>query len=72
MKISLILKGILLYITAILSTLFICGVDDIYDKGYFFIGITLITILIYICYKTINEDELKKLLWNDGSNNDVI
>ena len=35
MNYKFILKGVLLYITAITVTIFIMGVESIYDNGYF-------------------------------------
>ena len=37
------------------------GVDSIYDQGYFFYGIMLVAALIFVCYKTINKEELEVL-----------
>lgn len=46
--IKLILKGILLYTTMILAMLYICGVDSIYDNGYFLPATGIVALLIYI------------------------
>lgn len=62
--IKLILKGILLYTTMILAMLYICGVDSIYDNGYFLPATGIVTLLIYICYKTITEEEADILSGN--------
>lgn len=62
--IKLILKGILLYITMIAAMLYVCGVDSIYDNGYFLPATGIIALLIYICYKTITEEEADILLGN--------
>lgn len=62
--IKLILKGILLYTTMILAILYICGVDSIYDNGYFLPVTGIVTLLIYICYKTITEEEANILSGN--------
>ena len=37
------------------------GVDSIYDQGYFFYGTILIAALVFVCYKTINKEELEIL-----------
>ena len=37
------------------------GIDSIYDNGYFFHGLILVLILIGVCYKTINKEELEIL-----------
>lgn len=62
--IKLILKGILLYTTMILAMLYICGVDSIYDNGYFLPATGIVVLLIYICYKTITEEEADILSGN--------
>lgn len=62
--IKLILKGILLYTTMILAILYICGVDSIYDNGYFLLATGIVALLIYICYKTITEEEADILSGN--------
>ena len=73
--IKLILKGILLYTTMILAMLYICGVDSIYDNGYFLPATGIVALLIYICYKTITEEEADILSGNKffggSSNNDL-
>lgn len=61
---KLILKGILLYTTMILVMLYICGVDSIYDNGYFLPATGIVALLIYICYKTITEEEADILSGN--------
>lgn len=62
--IKLILKGILLYATIILAMMYICGVDSIYDNSYFFPATGIVALLIYICYKTITEEEANILSGN--------
>lgn len=62
--IKLILKGILLYTTIITAILYICGVDSIYDNGYFLPATGIVALLIYICYKTITEEEADILSGN--------
>ena len=56
--IKLILKGILLYTTIIVVILYVCGVDSIYNNCYFFPATGIVALLIYICYKTITNEEL--------------
>lgn len=51
----------LLYITTLVTMIFMMGVDSIYDRGYFFYGIMLVAALIFVCYKTINKEELEVL-----------
>lgn len=62
--IKLILKGILLYTTIIVAMLYVCGVDSIYDNGYFLPATGIVALLIYICYKTITEEEADILSGN--------
>ena len=60
-KFKLILKGILLWVSAFIILLFICGIDGIVDKSYGWLFGTLILniILILACLYTINEEEYK-------------
>ena len=60
-KLKLILKGIMLWITAFVTVLFIAGVDSIYDNGYFIHSIIVCVVLCYTCYKLISEEELEVL-----------
>lgn len=62
--VKLALKGILLYTTIISAMLYVCGVDSIYDNGYFFPATGIVALLIYICYKTITEEEADILSGN--------
>ena len=62
--IKLILKGILLYTTIITAMLYICGVNSIYDNDYFLPATGIVALLIYICYKTITEEEADILSGN--------
>lgn len=63
-KITLVFKGILLYTTFIVCVLSVMGIDNIYNRGYFFIDVVICAGLIYTCYKTINEAELDILTLN--------
>lgn len=60
-KFKLIIKGVLLYVTTLVILLYMMGIDSIYDNGYFFHGLILVLILIGVCYKTINKEELEIL-----------
>lgn len=60
-KFKLIIKGVLLYVTTLVTLLYMMGIDSIYDNGYFFHGLILVLILIGVCYKTINKKELEIL-----------
>lgn len=59
-RFKLILKGVLLYTTLLLTLLFIIGIDSFH---LYYIGASLVVLplLYYICYKTITEDELEVL-----------
>lgn len=58
---KLIIKGVLLYVTTLVTLLYMMGIDSIYDNGYFFHGLILVLILIGVCYKTISKEELEIL-----------
>ena len=60
-KFKLILKGILLWVSAFIILLSLCGIDGIIDKSYGWLFGTLILniILILACLYTINEEEYK-------------
>lgn len=60
-KFKLIIKGIMLWITAFVTVLFVSGVDSIYDNGYFFQTLIAVAIMIFCCYKLISEEEFKKI-----------
>lgn len=68
MRIKLILKGVLLYITTFAVILFIGGVDSIYDNGLFIQSIIVCAVLCYACYKFISEEELEILTFNKWFN----
>lgn len=60
-SIKLILKGILLWVSALIVILSVCGIDSIADKGYgWLFGIVILNImLILACFNTITEEEYK-------------
>ena len=60
-SIKLILKGILLWVSALIVIVSVCGIDGIVDKSYGWLFGTLILniILILACLYTINEEEYK-------------
>lgn len=62
--IKLIIKGVLLYVTTLVTLLYMMGIESIYDNGYFIHGLILVLILIGVCYKTINKEELEILTLN--------
>ena len=58
---KLIIKGVLLYVTTLVTIIFMMGINSIYDNGYFFYSVMLVAALIFVCYKTINKEELEML-----------
>lgn len=63
-KFKLIIKGVLLYVTTLVTLLYMMGIDSIYDNGYFIHGLILVLILVGVCYKSINKEELEILTLN--------
>lgn len=61
MRVKLILKGMLLWITAFAAVIFILGVDSIYDNGYLFQTLIAVVVMVFCCYKLISEEEFKIL-----------
>ena len=61
MRIKLILKGMLLWVTTFAVILFLLGVDSLYDNGYFIHSIVICAVLCYTCYELISEEELEKI-----------
>lgn len=57
-----ILRAILLYSTIFSVTIFVCAVDDLYDKGYFIHGVIFISLLTGICARVIEKKDLNQLL----------
>ena len=60
-SIKLILKGILLWVSALIVLLSVCGIDSIINKDYSWLfGIIVLNImLILACFNTITEEEYK-------------
>ena len=60
-SIKLILKGILLWVSALIVILSVCSIDSITYKGYgWFFGMIILNImLILACLYTITEEEYK-------------
>ena len=53
MRVKLILKGVLLWVTAFAAVIFISGVDSIYDNGYLFQTLIAVAVMVFCCYKLI-------------------
>lgn len=64
MNTKLFIKGVLLYTTFIVCVIVIGGIDSLYDKGYLFESILIIGGFIYLCKKTISEEEFNILSLN--------
>lgn len=62
-KFILYIKGVLLYSTAFICLVFLSGIDSIFDMDidYFLMGILICISLIYLCLKTISEEDFKIL-----------
>ena len=62
-KFKLVLKGILLWLTAIIVLLSVCGADSIMDKnfGWFFGTVAINAMLLLACFFTITEEEFLTL-----------
>lgn len=58
---KMILKGMLLWVTAFAVMLFMSGVDSITDQGYLVPWLVVCAVLCYLCYKFISEKELEVL-----------
>lgn len=62
--IKLIIKGVLFYTTLLFSILFVSGVDAIYDAGYFIPALIINIVLIVLCCKLINQEDLDLITLN--------
>ena len=60
-KFKLVIKGIMLWITAFAAILFVSGVDSIYDNEYLFQTLIAVAVMIFCCYKLISEEEFEVL-----------
>ena len=58
---KLIIKGILLYTTILVILFFFMGIESIFDHKIIIEWITIILLLIVLCYKYITKEELKTL-----------
>lgn len=53
----LILKGILLWVSLLVTLIWICGLDSIVEQGYFIPYTSLMLLLILLSYRTISYRE---------------
>ena len=60
-RFKLILKGIMLWITAFVTMFFIAGIDRIYDNGYILQTLVVVALMILCWYKLISEKEFEIL-----------
>ena len=68
---KLILKGILLYSTVILTILYMLSIDSIVNYLIIFIHSTiLLIVLLILCYIFIDEESMYKLTFNNKDNID--
>ena len=60
-SIKLVLKGILLWVSALIVLLFVCNIGNIVDKsfGWFFGMVVLNIMLVLACLYAITEEEYK-------------
>ena len=56
-----ILKGILLYTTIILISLFIMGIDSIFEANLASIWVAFIGLLLILCNKYLTIEDIRKL-----------
>lgn len=60
-RFKLILKGVLLWVTAFAVILLVSGIDSIIDSGYFLYWVSTCIVLCYACYKLISPKELEDI-----------
>lgn len=68
--IVLVCKSILLYTTAIVTMIYIAGIDSINDNGHFFKATALVAGLIFACYKILSEKDIETLTFQKHKDND--
>lgn len=69
---KLFLKGILLYATILSVIIFICSIDSLYDKGYFYISCIGILIQGITCYSILSIEDVYKLTFTKSEDIDNI
>lgn len=60
-RFKLILKGVLLYSTILITIFYACAIDSIYNAGYFFYGMIIVVALWLLCLKFIKDRDIKPL-----------
>ena len=69
--IVLILKGLLLGVTILFTTLYICGIDSLYDNNILLPSSIVIGILLLLCRFLITEKDVKLLTFNNEVDNEA-
>lgn len=59
---TLVLKKILFLCTLLVILLAMCGIEGIYDKGYFLPVIAVIAMLVFVCKMAIKKEDWNKIL----------
>lgn len=59
----LIIKAVLFYWTALITTIFLCGADSLAEKSYFFIYFITMVLSILASYKFLNKRDLYKIMF---------
>lgn len=70
-KLSLILKGILLYSFVFVLLLFIIGIDSISASDYCLLWVFVIIMLAALCYRFLSFEDFKKLSLIDWINKTI-
>lgn len=60
----LILKGLLLGVTILLTILYICGIDSLYDNNMLLLSSIIIGVLLLLCRLLLTEEDIKLLTFN--------
>lgn len=68
MKAKLIIKGVLLYVTTLITILYICGIESIVEQDYFIPYTIIMIVLVFLCYKYISYREFYILSLNKWFN----
>lgn len=62
--IKLVLKGILLYTTTLITLIYVCSIDSLFDFSTFGLTTLVVAALIFLCIRHISGDEFMKLTFN--------
>jgi hypothetical protein len=64
----LILKGFLLGVTILLTMLYICGIDSLYDNNILLLSSIVVGVLLLLCYILLTEEDVNILTFNKNNN----